>query len=280
MKLTIASFNIWDIPLWFTRREFDRIDRIGKLFLEAGTDIVCLQESFDVAHRLLIHEKLGKQTYKHAGETDATRRVLFFKPFDVSGGLVVFSKYPILRSRFVPFPRLVNVSFVEFFSRKGFLDVVLELPQGPLHVINTHLHQDGIAWDDVIRRRQLRFLIKSLNEQDKDLPTIITGDLNEDYMMKKTEFASLVEKEGFRDAAYTMPKGSHPTHRPENPYANTLPNYTKSPRRLDYILVKNLDALGLRIDEYHPIPLPEPLSDHDPVILKLSGTARSRAKEV
>ena len=128
MRRTIITFNVWDLPLWFVRGRERRIAKVADYLAGQDADVICLQESFDVAHRLLIAHRLG-DGYSMSDGHDRTRKMLGIKTFDVTGGLVVFSKFPIVRSRFFTFNRLVNVSWVEFLARKGFLEVVVSTPE-------------------------------------------------------------------------------------------------------------------------------------------------------
>jgi endonuclease/exonuclease/phosphatase family metal-dependent hydrolase len=194
-----------------------------------------------------------------------------YKKLDVTGGLVTFSKYPIISTRFVPFPRLVNASFIEIFARKGFLETVLELPDGLLRIVNLHLSQDSIlGFHSLVRRRQLGFALKNLSEEYKELPTVFMGDFNENDMTEKKSFTSILEAAKIWDPGALFAAANLTTYRPENEYANFGPyrfNTKKLAKRLDYILLKNAGNYALTPIIYNPVHFEEPLSDHDPVIL-------------
>jgi endonuclease/exonuclease/phosphatase family metal-dependent hydrolase len=59
---------------------------------------------------------------------------------------------------------------------RGALDVLIELANGPLRIVSTHL---GLRPYE--RRRQVRILLKHLDEQPL-VPTVLMGDLNEWYL--------------------------------------------------------------------------------------------------
>jgi endonuclease/exonuclease/phosphatase family metal-dependent hydrolase len=101
-QLKIVSFNIWDLPYWFIRNRKQRILQIAEYLRRLDAEIVCLQESFDVHHRRVLYEYLGFQRYYASGGFEETRKAPFAE-FDTTGGLVIFSKFPILQSTFIPF---------------------------------------------------------------------------------------------------------------------------------------------------------------------------------
>ncbi len=270
MQLKIITFNIWDLPFWFTREDPKRIEKIGAYLSEHGADFICLQESFDIEHRQWLHHMLGKQAYNVAGEMEQTRNILFIKRFDTSGGLVTFSKFPILSSRFVKFSRLYNLSVIEFFGRKGFLETIVDTPKGPLRVINLHLRQGTLPLDRWFRLHQLREIFKSLKNENEQLPTILVGDFNQDKMMHKRREPTILKRWGFIDPSELLADRSLVTFRPENNYVSNGFDKGKLAQRLDYILCKNIALLDMNVREYHPIYLSKPLSDHDPTILILS----------
>jgi endonuclease/exonuclease/phosphatase family metal-dependent hydrolase len=140
MQIKVLTLNIWDIPFWFSTKRRERMRHLGPYLKEINPDIICLQEAFDVKHRELIHEALGKKNYHIVEEYDETRRVLLFKRFDLTGGLIIFSKFPIKENSFSHFRRPLRIAFSERVGRKGFLQALLETPMGPLLVVNTHLH--------------------------------------------------------------------------------------------------------------------------------------------
>jgi len=111
MQLKLVTLNIWDIPFWFSLDREERIRRLGQCLDRISPDLICLQESFDVKHRHQIHEGLGRDKFNIIEEYDRTRRILLFKRLDLTGGLITFSRLPIISSRFIPFRRFVDMAF-------------------------------------------------------------------------------------------------------------------------------------------------------------------------
>ncbi len=270
MSIKILSFNIWDIPFWFSVKREERIRRLGAYLKELDPEIICLQESFDVKHRSLLHEHLGKNTYRVIEEYIKSRRVLLFKRFDLTGGLVIFSKLPILKSKFVPFRRFVDMMFAEYIGRKGILEVLVQTWKGPLLIMNTHLHGGGLSLDRNIRLKQLRQLLQAA-KAFKNKPTVIAGDFNENDMFKENGLAHLIRKGGFKDAGQYSKEEAKPTVRFGNRYASkTWFNRSSNSKRLDYILVNNLETFGWGVADYRVLEQPvNPISDHDPVMVVL-----------
>lgn len=266
MQLKILSFNIWDLPLFFVKDREKRIQGLVRYLKDKDPDIICLQESFDIEHRQFLNAALRSRGYYTPNDFDHTRRLLFFKLFDMTGGLAIFSKFPIRESRFVPYSRFLASAFGEFFARKGFLETVLDTPLGNVRVVNTHLHEETPwPWSEEIRLRQLRRLFAELNRPM--LPTILTGDLNEHAIRAQKSFVDL-----FKSHEYAHPllhDDAHMTYRPENEYVDFWLNRTKLPKRYDYILVHGIESMDLKVTEYAPEHLTPPLSDHDPVFLTL-----------
>src|SRR5499426_400389 len=100
--LKIVSFNIWDVPYWFVKNRHQRMLQIAAYLHRLDAEIICLQESFDVRHRRLLYEHLGLERYYTSGGFEETRKVPL-AVFDTTGGLVIFSKFPIIQHRFIPF---------------------------------------------------------------------------------------------------------------------------------------------------------------------------------
>jgi endonuclease/exonuclease/phosphatase family metal-dependent hydrolase len=93
-QLKIVSFNIWDLPYWFVKDRKQRMHKIAEYLQRLDAEIICLQESFDVHHRRLLYEHLGLDRYYASGGFEATRKVPLAS-FDTTGGLVIFSKFPM-----------------------------------------------------------------------------------------------------------------------------------------------------------------------------------------
>ena len=272
MQIKILSFNVWDIPFWFSVKRHERIHRLGHYLKEINPDVICLQEAFDVKHRADLRELLGKEIYDETEGNGKTRRILLFKRFDLTGGLVVFSKLPIIKSAFHPFRRFVDMMFAEYIGRKGVLQVIVATPKGPLMIMNTHFHTGSLSIDRQVRLKQMKQLIKAAHAA-KEMPVVVLGDFNEHDMTKHQDYIPLLRKGGLQDAASDANKKEEakPTVRLGNRYhSKTWFNRSRVSKRLDYILVKNLGPAGLKITEYKVLEQPkDPISDHDPLVVTI-----------
>ena len=262
--MKIVSLNTWDVPVWYVEKRKERYAASARYFRSLGADVVCLQESFNPANRDFFHRELGAAEYHTTDTALASRRFLFLK-FDMTGGLVVFSKFPILTSAFFPFPRLVNVSPPEFFARKGVLVVRLSTPHGELRVMNLHLHMESPFGSRRVRLHQLARALEHAG--DDTVPTVLAGDFNEDNLHRDPDFARLLRSRGF---VHTDAHVAGISYRPDNPFVKGhLFNRTGVPKRYDFIFYKNLAGAGLVPNDGGVLHPPSPLSDHDPVLLTL-----------
>ena len=255
--MEIISYNIWDLPLWFLRNRDKRLLEIAQFLTDRGSEIICLQESWNLQHRALFSAHMRKHGYHDAVQLAKIKRN--------NGGLLTFSTFPIKSVRFIAFGRW-GVSVSEFIGNKGVLETIVETPKGLLRVLNIHLHYESsrLLKTTAIRRHQLRKLF-SFIKNDPAMPTLLAGDFNQDHMLQTPTFRKLFEQQGFfhhEDATATAP-----TYRAENPLVNNWINRVSASKRYDYILFKDVEQLGLVVNTYDVLYMQVPLSDHDPVIL-------------
>jgi len=266
-QLKIVSFNIWDLPYWFVKNREQRILQIAEYLRKLDAEIVCLQESFDVRHRRFLYESLGPDKYYASGGFEATRKAPLAL-FDTTGGLVIFSKFPIIQNTFIPFNQFTP-SVIERIGHKGILEATIETPYGNIQVFNTHLHKEQRFFAHNIRVKQLKHILERMQEQ-QHLPVILAGDFNENALMEQKKLATILQSRGLMHSIHFERYEYMPSYRLNNPLVDNWINRVSYSRRLDYILVRLVEKLGLKVVQYEPIYLTPPLSDHDPVILSLS----------
>lgn len=268
--MKILTWNVWDTPFWIATKRHERMHRLGDFLKQEEPDIICLQESFDTKHRDLIHEALGKNIYETTDEDNLMRRVLMFTRMDTTGGLVIFSKFQIKNAVFTPFKNPILSSIQERIGRKGYLTAEIETPSGLLLVINTHLYSLRSVHAEGIRIYQLKQIFEATKEKRKKLPSVITGDLNENALKNPIRFKEIIKEENFIDSTELTGETIEPSYRPENPLTHTRFNNGEDPLRLDYILFGNFPKLGLQAISNDVLRQPQnPLSDHDPVMVTL-----------
>src|SRR5262245_6020927 len=157
-QLKIVSFNIWDLPYWFVKDRRQRILQIAEYLQQLDAEIICLQESFDVHHRRFLYEHLGFDRYYVSSGCEATRKAPL-AAFDTTGGLVIFSKFPIIQDTFMPLSQFTP-SIVERIGRKGVLAATIETPYGVMQVFNIHLYNGRSFFARNIRVKQLKSVLE------------------------------------------------------------------------------------------------------------------------
>lgn len=267
-QLRIVSFNIWDLPYWFVKNRKQRILHIAEYLQRLDAEIICLQESFDVHHRRLLYEHLGVERYYASGGFEETRQVPLAS-FDTTGGLVIFSKFPIIQYTFIPFKQFTP-SLIEHIGRKGVLEAIIETPYGVMQVFNIHLHVGKHFLAHNIRVKQLKSVVERMKLQP-NLPIILAGDFNENALMDQKKFVTILQSRGLTHSLHFEQYEFMPSYRIKNPFVNHWLNRSKYSRRLDYILVSLTEGFDLKVVQYEPIYLIPPLSDHDPIFLSLSS---------
>src|SRR2546425_716180 len=198
-QLKIVSFNIWDLPYWFVKNRKQRILQIAEYLQGLDAEIICLQESFDVHHRRLLYEHLGLDRYYASGGFEETRQVPLAS-FDTTGGLVIFSKFPIIQYKFIPFNQFTP-SLIERIGRKGVLEVTIETPYGIIHIFNIHLHVGKHFLAQNIRVKQLKSVLERMKLQ-RNLPIILAGDFNENAIMHQKKFLTILKSMGLTHSLY------------------------------------------------------------------------------
>jgi endonuclease/exonuclease/phosphatase family metal-dependent hydrolase len=267
-QLKIVSFNIWDLPYWFVKDRKQRIHKIAEYLQRLDAEIICLQESFDVHHRRLLYEHLGWDRYYASGGFEETRKVPLAS-FDTTGGLVIFSKFPIIQYKFMPFNQFTP-SLIEHIGRKGVLEATIKTAYGLIQIFNIHLHMGNNFLAHNIRVKQLQSVLERMKLQG-NLPIILAGDFNEDAIMVQKKFMTILQPSCLTHSLYFAQYEFMPSYRVQNPFVNMWITRSKYSRRLDYILVSLTEDFHLKVVQYEPMYLTPPLSDHDPVLLSLSS---------
>lgn len=261
-SMKIVTLNIWDLPLWFVPDRKERISHISVYLKELDADIICLQESFDPHHRGVLNSLLSAY---QTSDPHLDQRSVFFLSFDTTGGLITFSKFPIVTSTFIPFSRFF-LPPIEFLGRKGILIVLLDTPYGKLRVINTHIYQ-GWLFNKMIRMSQIGTMFSQIRTHGS-MPTMIAGDFNIDNLFFDKEFLEHMARNNF---THPFIKTVDPTYRKANPYVNMGMNRITHSKRLDYILYNDLSSLHLKIGRYDVLYTDTLISDHDPVVLEMEA---------
>ncbi|MET9798122.1 sphingomyelin phosphodiesterase [Nocardiopsis alba] len=168
-------------PNWGQDIRADLIPADGVL---DGQDVVVLQELFENSSAERLREGLSED-YPYStpvvgrsktGWDDTTG---FRGETVTNGGVSMHSVWPIVRAEQHIFSRACGA---DWFSNKGFAYVELDTPDGPLHVVGTHMQaEDGACRsgeDRRIRAGQLDQIVSVLRGIPEDEPIYVAGDLN------------------------------------------------------------------------------------------------------
>jgi len=157
----IASYNAWLLPI--AASELNRRKRaIPSAIAAEKPDVVCFQEVWLRGHQKELAWSLRKQL-PHAAYG--------------AGGLMVLSRFPIGRSDFYPVPVHQELPLTEKIAGKGWLEVDIGTPAGPVRVVNSHLALD-LSARRLGHKQQLKALATGLGSGSPDHATLLCADLN------------------------------------------------------------------------------------------------------
>ncbi len=241
---TFLTYNVWALPHWtpaFKKR--NRYPSIPDSLLRSGSDVICLQETFDSKLRKYILGYLS-DTYNFNKRYLCNRNFLGLITLDCFGGLMTFSKYPIIWEQFYAHKITEEMKFDEKIGQKGFFISNLKTEIGNINVINIHLHSGRTKEDDQLRLKQLLYLREKIKEHTLfNDPTILTGDLNiihpnvssiEPLSEKSKSYSFIVDSLKFEDTVPEITSDDYTYDHTKNPYAAV---FNKS-QKLDYCFFK------------------------------------------
>ncbi|RKS05499.1 phospholipase C/sphingomyelin phosphodiesterase [Nocardiopsis sp. Huas11] len=182
----IATYNAFLLPraLYPNWGQELRADLIARDGVVSGQDVVVLQELFDNASADVLRAGIAEE-YPHGTPVvgrsrsgwDATTG--YRDHTTTNGGVSVHSVWPIVRREQHVFSRACGS---DWFANKGFASVELATPDGPLHVIGTHMQsEDGSCADgedEDVRTHQLGQIRAVIDAIPDDEPVYVAGDLN------------------------------------------------------------------------------------------------------
>ena len=261
LALRILSINIWDLPIRLpgANRPLRR-RRLLAALSQQDADIVLIQEAFNPAFRQqLVHAIPG---FYHDHFAEERRRV---GPFvmDASGGLLTLSRWPLVRSRFIPSRRVPGMRWDERIGRKGCLWTELETPQGPMLAGNAHLYAGTGARAARIRAIQARQIAR-MTSRHRQAPIVAAGDFN---MAVEYEHPSsgpsgfdVLYGAGLIEVAEGKSAGLVTMHPGTNHYARWSP-FHRPARRLTQVFYRG-DGLALGQEPPAICLNDPPISDH------------------
>lgn len=177
-SVRLLSWNTWSVP--FRDDHHSMLRAAAEAVVELEADVVVLQEVWRDDDAAVFEEAL-----RQAGLPHQVRRASSEPLQRGSAGLLIASRYPIVRDTFHAFRMGAAPRWPwppDWYASKGALDVVLATPDGPLRVVNTHLHAAyGRGNHPFLRLGQALELAQHIAPEPGAAfaePTILVGDLN------------------------------------------------------------------------------------------------------
>ncbi|MGH3242921.1 MAG: endonuclease/exonuclease/phosphatase family protein [Spirillospora sp.] len=254
-KVRVLTFNTL-----FRGRSRARLSSLAQLIEWSDYDVVCLQEV--ISPRNLAHLRRAATSYPHLAHAPAFPVV--------RGGLVTLSRRPITRRHFRSFTP-IRPARLEWLLRKGALFTRVQLEDGFLTIVNTHLSANmDMDWAPSnaytrAEESELDELAALIGRLDPAEPKVVMGDFN--VPRSHDLFRDFASATGLRDA---LDGDTAPTFRPE--YAVLEP--------IDQLLVTpGIEATTrLRFKEHIRLASGDlvPLSDHYAIEATLTDSRTGR----
>jgi endonuclease/exonuclease/phosphatase family metal-dependent hydrolase len=216
---TGPTLRLLTLNTLFTGDVRPRLRALGAVLARSSYDIVCLQEVMYRRNARLLRR--AAPVYRHHAYAGTVM---------LKGGLVLLSRWPITRCRFVRYPMTAPVR-PELIMRKGAQVASVATGDGELVVVNTHLSANrDDDWSPAnryarIERAELDHLAGWIAAIDPAPPVVVVGDLN--VPRDSAVLTQFIAAAGLRDV---LAGDARPTYRP-------TPKFP-SPPAFDHVLVR------------------------------------------
>jgi len=263
----VATLNAWGLPEPFSDRLSERMEAIGERLQTLDADVVAFQEVWTGASRNGLVEAGRRAGFTEAWHNHA--RIF-------GSGLLVLTRLPIEsegfeRFKVSGFPE--RIDHADYYGGKGFTRLRLRTDEGPVTLVDTHLHARHSSDMPNAYRPQRTAQIVQLASSAVHIedPIIALGDFNFDEGMD--EHAILTGLTGLRDVAIELDQRD-PTVWKGNAYRF---GRSKPGRRIDYVFVRDglhqgitARHVGRAFDEVLDLPGgPASYSDHAGVMAEV-----------
>ncbi len=238
----MLSFNAWALPVWLPKTDqINRYKRIPAELIAQDADILCIQEAFAKKFRKRLMPALSEHYYS-ASDYYCNSSIVGPVVKDCHGGLVTFSKYPILEETFYPYPIYSEMRIEERIGEKGFLLTTVDGPEGTMHIVNTHLYAGLEEADERHRMIQIQHMdsiLQSIPQLSYE-SVFLLGDLNVRHpeVSKATDkpistvYSFITETMGFTDPVQHMQDDYYTVDISANHYCGT----NNGRQKLDYCM--------------------------------------------
>lgn len=242
--IQILSYNMWGLPIWIPKVGINnRFDKACSELLQNEMDIVCLQECFSKRLRKKVLNKMHGH-YHFTMDYNCNQKIMLGLTRDCHGGLMTFSKFPILEESFEEYPIWDDMKQTEKIGHKGFLITkIINQSLDTIIVINTHLYAGASNKDEYFRMKQIAFMDSILESRNLyQWKTILSGDLNIDHpevseykqQSRSIVYDYTVNEMNFKDSAPQLHERAYTIDATRNYYSNAKDGRQK----LDYVLVR------------------------------------------
>ncbi|MCA9506830.1 MAG: endonuclease/exonuclease/phosphatase family protein [Myxococcales bacterium] len=223
--------------------------------------------------------------HKHKFYLSKKRPLFLLNTFLTNSGLAVFSKFPIVSSKYTFYEAIANCLPTQcagdMLASKGVIMTRLNIDGAIIDVYNTHMHAGDKIVEHEARLKQIKQLINFINDNSSpDSSVILMGDFNmspkregktrkqlkpsghysdqEDMIRRTSAFDQLIKGLGFTDAIDSITENKNVTAICKENYEKITSKKAKGgtcrqqPDEIDRILYRpgkyKLKLLGLRKD--------------------------------
>lgn len=272
LRFSLVTYNVWALPVRLPGMErVSRLPRIPGALAAFGTDLILLQEAFDIRMKAFLAESL--EAYKAGPDLLCREPMIPVGEKDCTGGLATLSRWPVLEERFYVHPVGEGAKFDEANGRKGFMLTTVETELGPMDVVNIHLYAGRTAADEaqrMLQLAQLRDVVGRAREAER--PVLLVGDLNVVHPSLSARDTSLAASEAYRfvvDAlgfVDTQPEADERDLTYDiatNRYANLWYNRFEGRQLFDYVMLRLPEGMTFDlVERQRVLDGADPLSDH------------------
>ncbi len=223
-EIKILCWNIFMLPL-INKGQWGRVNHIEKHLKENHYDVLVLQEVFRENIKKRLIKSLTEEYPYFAGPPGKD-----FGLFGQDGGVMIFSKHPIVNTDIIKFNE--GCKGADCLSQKGAVLVEIQKGTQTFQVVGTHLQSMSSNECQKIRDRQMCSIYTDLLQKHykTQVPQFIVGDLNTECHIPQRYIRMLTLLDA-KDAANSK---EFKTYSTQNKF-NSNPNDEGT---LDYILYR------------------------------------------
>jgi endonuclease/exonuclease/phosphatase family metal-dependent hydrolase len=234
MKIRMGTLNAWALPEPLARDVPERMRAIGAKLSSLDLDVMAFQEVWTAEARRSLRRAGRRAGLDYCWDGERGSGSLG----GGSGGLLVLSRLPIMDADFESYALRGEAEKVvvngEYLSGKGFAMLRLRTPEGPLVILNTHLHARYASRSPhkhVAHRTGQIIQLAARHSQIRE-PMVLVGDFN--FREKEPDYRVLTGILGLGDVAARLDQ-RQATTLGQNPYRSGM----GLDRRKDYVFARD-----------------------------------------